>query len=425
MRLLPAFAEGSAPTVEWLFLDLNSYFASVEQQERPELRGRPIGIVPLITENTCCIAASYEAKAYGVKTGVNVAEAKLLCPHIELVEARPKLYVEYHHRIVEAVNSCIPVTSVMSVDEMACKLMGRERALPNATTLALDIKQSLRTVGATLRCSVGLAPNRYLSKIASDLCKPDGLTAFLLRDLPQALYCLKLSDLVGVGRAMEKRIHGSGITTVEQLCQLSPEQMRRIWNSVLGERLWHWLRGADFHSPEFKRKSLGKQHVLPPKYRTREQAFFVALKLLHVSAANLRKLKMWAGGIGAVVEFLKKRPARFDGEGVDVPAWKAHMRIHECRDTVILQGHLTKLWDSCPTQEPLQVGIWLFNLVPDELHTLSLFEDDEKRHRISTVVDELNQRYGQNAVYFGGIHSVLDSAPTRISFTSIPDVDDF
>jgi DNA polymerase-4 len=224
---------------------------------------------------------------------------------------------------------------------------------------------------------------------------------------------------------MEKRIHGNGITTVEQLCQLSPEQMRRIWNSVLGERLWHWLRGADFHSPEFKRKSLGKQHVLPPKYRTREQAFFVALKLLHVSAANLRKLKMWAGGIGAVVEFLKKRPARFDGEGEEVPAWKAHMRIHECRDTVILQGHLTKLWDSCPTQEPLQVGIWLFNLVPDELHTLSLFEDDEKRHRISTVVDELNQRYGQNAVYFGGIHSVLDSAPTRISFTSIPDVDDF
>jgi DNA polymerase-4 len=128
-------------------LDHTLYFASVEQQERPELRGRPIGIVPLITENTCCIAASYEAKAYGVKTGVSVKEAKLLCPHIELVEARPKLYVEYHHRIVEAVNSCIPVTSVMSVDEMACKLMGRERALQNATTIAVDIKQSLRTVG--------------------------------------------------------------------------------------------------------------------------------------------------------------------------------------------------------------------------------------------------------------------------------------
>ena len=113
--------------------------------------------------------------------------------------------------------------------------------------------------------------------------------------------------------------------------------MRGIWNSVLGERLWHWLRGADFHDPEFKRKSLGKQHVLAPKYRTREQAFCVALKLLHISATNLRKLKMWAGGIGAGVKFLKKRPVRFSDEGVDAPEWKAHMRIPECRDTVNLQ----------------------------------------------------------------------------------------
>jgi DNA polymerase-4 len=101
------------------------------------------------------------------------------------------------------------------------------------------------------------------------------------------------------------------------------------------------------------------------------------------------------------------------------------MRIPECRDTVILQRHLTELWESCPAHEPLQVGVWLFNLVPDELHTLSLFDDDEKRYRLSVIADELNRRYGQNAVYFGGIHSVLDSAPTRISYTSIPDVEDF
>jgi DNA polymerase-4 len=101
-----------------------------------------------MTEHTCCIAASYEAKTYGVKTGTGVAEARSLCPHIVLVEARPKLYVDYHHRIVAAVNGCIPVTNVMSVDEMACRLMGRERALPNATQLVFDMKQALR--GAAL-----------------------------------------------------------------------------------------------------------------------------------------------------------------------------------------------------------------------------------------------------------------------------------
>ena len=207
MRLLPPIVDPKTPTVEWLFLDLNSYFASVEQQERVELRGRPVGIVPITgTDHTCCIAASYEAKAYGVKTGIGVGEARTLCSYLEIVEARPKLYVEYHQRILAAVNHCLPVTTVMSVDEMAFRLMGRERALSNATRLAMDMKDALRGVGDTLRCSVGLAPNRYLAKLASDMLKPDGLTVLLQRDLPRALYRLKLSDIIGVGSSMEKRI---------------------------------------------------------------------------------------------------------------------------------------------------------------------------------------------------------------------------
>ena len=102
--------------LNWLFVDMNSYFASVEQDSRPELRGLPIAIVPMMADTTCCLAASYEAKALGVKTGTIVSDAKQLCPGLVLVEARHELYVEYHHRIVEAVESCIPVTAVMSVD---------------------------------------------------------------------------------------------------------------------------------------------------------------------------------------------------------------------------------------------------------------------------------------------------------------------
>jgi len=107
----------------------------VEQDARPELRGRPVGIVPMMADTTCCIAASYEAKAFGVKTGTIVSDAKRMCPGIQLVEARHELYVAYHHRIVEAVESCLPVTAVLSVDEMACRLMGRERPLLAAMKL--------------------------------------------------------------------------------------------------------------------------------------------------------------------------------------------------------------------------------------------------------------------------------------------------
>src|SRR6201997_5412248 len=167
---------GDAPRLQWLFLDLNSYLASVEQELRPELRDRPMAVVPLLADTTCCIAASYEAKKYGVRTGTQVGEAKRLCPGIVLVEARHEVYVDYHHRIVEAVESCVPVTSVMSIDEMACRLIGREQPLLAALELAAKVKLAVRQkAGETLCCSVGLAPNRYLAKVASDMEKPDGL----------------------------------------------------------------------------------------------------------------------------------------------------------------------------------------------------------------------------------------------------------
>jgi len=241
---------------------------------------------------------------------------------------------------------------VMSVDEMACRLMGRERAVANATKLAVDIKEAIRSVGETLRCSVGLAPNRYLAKLASDMLKPDGMTVLLQRDLPQALFRLNLRDLIGVNHAMERRINAHGIMSVEQLCQLTALQMQKAWGSVLGERMWHWLRGADFNDPESERKSIGHQHVLGPEYRTRQQSFLVAQKLLQHTAARLRRLNLWAGGIGSFVEFMGSRYGNADEPTVE--PWKAQPYIYECRDTFTLQHHLAKLWESCPEGKPLR-----------------------------------------------------------------------
>src|ERR1700756_1477315 len=176
------------PCLNWLFVDLNSYFASVEQEVRPDLRGRPVGVVPMMADTTCCIAASYEAKAFGVRTGTIVADAKRMCPDIVLVEARHELYVDYHHRVVEAVESCLPVTAVLSIDEMACRLMGRERPLLAALELGPRVEwRRHERAGPLLRSSVGLATNRYLAKIASDMEKPDGLVALPLAVLPEAL----------------------------------------------------------------------------------------------------------------------------------------------------------------------------------------------------------------------------------------------
>src|ERR1035441_7333273 len=170
----------SGPLLNWLFVDMNSFFASVEQDARPELRGRPVGIVPMMADTTCCIAASYEAKAFGVKTRTIVADAKRMCPGLVLVEARHELYVQYHHRIVEAVESCLPVSAVLSIDEMACRLMGRERPLLAALALGRQVKaRILERGGPMIRRSVGLATNPYLAKVGSDMEKPDGLVGLI------------------------------------------------------------------------------------------------------------------------------------------------------------------------------------------------------------------------------------------------------
>ncbi|MCU1320164.1 MAG: polymerase, partial [Edaphobacter sp.] len=202
----------------FLHIDLNSFFASVEQQLHPEYRGRPLAVVPTMADTTCCIAASYEAKELGIKTGTQVGEAKKKCPGIVLIEGNHTEYAKYSKAIADTVELCCPVAHTPSIDEMVCELMGREQEPPRARKIALEIKQSIyKNVGVALRCSIGMAPNRYLAKIASDMQKPDGLIGLLPSQLPRAIAHLELRDLPGVGARTEVRLHAKGITTMEQL----------------------------------------------------------------------------------------------------------------------------------------------------------------------------------------------------------------
>ncbi len=188
---------------------------------------------------------SYEAKAFGVKTGTQVGEAKKLCPGIILIAGDHADYAQYSHDIGEAVELACPVSHRPSIDEMVCQLMGREQEPPRARQIALEIKQSIyKNVGVALRCSIAWPPNRYLAKIASDMQKPDGLIGLLPSQLPRAIAHLALRDLPGVGARTEARLNAKGVTTMEQLLALDHNQMNKLFDSVWGNRMYHWLRGA-------------------------------------------------------------------------------------------------------------------------------------------------------------------------------------
>lgn len=419
------------PQLRWLLLDLNSYFASVEQELRPELRGRPVAVVPVMADTTCAIAASYEAKAFGVRTGTRVGDAKRMCPGIELVEARHDVYVDYHNRIVEAVERCVPVSAVLSIDEMASSLIGREQPLSSALDLAKRIKLSIReNVGSTLRCSIGLAPNRYLAKIASDLQKPDGLVALTPDQLPSALSRLTLRDLPGVGARMEKRLNEQGIRTMAQLLALDREHLNRVWGSINGEKLWYWLRGEDFQDAELEhQKSISHSHVLPPDLRTDDGCYAVAHKLLHKAAMRLRTARLWTTNVSLTIKYATARGESQHSSGIHQSVWSEGLSVIECQDNQTLIEALQKLWSARPQDEkhrkPFYVGVRLGNLVPDHLHTLSLFsslETETRRNRLTSTMDALNQKYGTATLFPASMLLARAAAPTRIAFTSIPDL---
>jgi DNA polymerase-4 len=430
----------ASPEVNWLFLDLNSYFASVEQEVRPELRNRPVAVVPSLVNTTCCIAASYEAKDRGVKTGTMVKEARELCPEIVFVEGRHELYTEYHHKIIEAVWSCIPVTAVLSVDEMACRLIGRERPLLAAIDLARRIKDAIRKqVGSTLRCSIGLAPNRYLAKIGTDMEKPDGLVVLTKDVLKEALPSLQLRDLPGVGPRMEKRLNEKGVHSMTDLLLIldrehGREQTGELWGSVWGERMWHWLRGDDFDLEETEHaKSMGHQHVLAPEFRNPESAWAVAHKLLHKAAMRMRKDKLWASRIGISIAFVGE--GRIRGSSPFGPSrsesWSAEIRLLECQDNATLIGALRKLWEHRPRgpqhQQPFFLSVVLGDLVPDALHSLTLFDAQDgsvERLRLAETMDTLNNKYGLSTLAPATMLTAFKAAPTRIAFHSVPELFD-
>ncbi|MEG9431252.1 DNA polymerase Y family protein [Terriglobus sp. ADX1] len=421
----------------FLHVDLNSFFASVEQELHPEYRDRPIAVVPTFADTTVAIAASYEAKALGIKTGTRVADMKRLCPDIILVEGDHSSYAEFSHKIHDAVDRICPVAHVPSIDEVACQLIGREQEPPRARQIALDIKQAIRDdVGKTLRCSIGMAPNRYLAKIASDMQKPDGLIGLLPSQLPRALAHLDLRDLPGVGARTEQMLHRKGVTTMTQLLDLKREEMHKLWNSVWGDRLYHWLRGHNTGDdgaplPSEMQKSLGHSHVLGPEYRNLQGAWAIAHKLLHKAAMRLRMEKMCAGSLALTIRYQltreqaeQKNKVRHHQSGIKHDGWGMEARFPTCQDTLTLLEMLQKLWQQQPTgpeyQRPFFIGVTLGRLINEDEQQPTLFADPDNRNELSRTLDKLNQKYGHTTLHFAGMLPARESAPTRIAFTQIP-----
>jgi DNA polymerase-4 len=250
-----------------------------------------------------------------------------------------------------------------------------------------------------------------LAKTAADMQKPDGLTLIGVNELPQRLHGLKLRDFCGIGRQMEQRLERAGLETVEKMCAASEDQLGRVWGSpILGSAWYRKLRGEDVAEPPMQRRTVSHSHVLPPELRREETARRVLIRLVHKVGMRLRNLRYWAKRLDIHVTYLGDR------------FWQGGARLPPTQDTLTFINVVNDLWTRKPPGRLLKIGVVLSELVAHRNTSGSLWEAERQRHSLSRVMDDVNQRFGAHAVYFGGMHDMQDQAPSRIAFTNIPDL---
>lgn len=408
-------------TIEWLYLDFDGFFASVEQAHDSRLRGRPVGVVPYEGEKTCIIACSREAKARGVKNIMSVEHARNICRDLVLVPQKPDLYRRAHNALISEIASIIPIGTIKSIDELACRLDEGQRRDP--VRLAEQIKRTIRyNIGATITCSIGFAANRHLAKIASDTQKPDGLTIWHPHMLPGPLLRVQLDDIPGVGRRMKNKLLLSHITSTEELLNISAKQARAIWRSVTGERLWYALHGYDIASEPTERGQFGHARVLPPEQRAMPEARDIARLLLIKAARRMRRAGFYCSGLNLWVHSFDNR-------------WGRYRSLPQVQDDQALLSALSVMWSELETlvthrTKIMRVGIALGDLTPAGQRQLDMLMDDDqerkKWERLNQLIDDLNSRYGKTVTSLGcWAPPAGGNVGGKISFTRIPSADDF
>ncbi len=423
------------PGIKWLFMDLNSYFASVEQQEQPALRGKPVAVTPMETDYTCAIAASYEAKAYGIKTGTIIKDAKKMCPHLKCTLARHDFYVAYHHKILKEVIKHTPINKVWSIDELSSRLPPGKRNIDAAKKTASNIRNGIwDNVGEAINCSIGFAPNSLLAKIACEMQKPNGLTILSQEDLPDALFSLKLTDIPGIGRNIERRLNKTGISSIEDFWNTSPKHARKIFGSVQGERFWYLLHGYDFEQPATKSSMIGHSRILDPNLRAPEKAKQILRKLTIKASHRLRNKTFHTRTISVSlrtksgIKLSKKLP------------------IQATQDPFTLLEYVDALWAEMihyaeRNHDPFhgalkikKVSVVFFNLITANMVTDDMFLSSAETSRAVSVKNEsltqaleiLQNKYQKEVVSLGTPPKTSAGyVGTKIAFARVPDTKEF
>lgn len=380
-----------------MYVDMNSFFASCEQQLRPELRGRPVGVTAGDKYYSVIVAPSIEAKKYGVKTGMRVNECRHLCPGLAAVPARPVEYRKAHVAIMSVLKRYCDDVLAKSIDEAAMNLTSYRFVYKDLPALARRVKDDLRReVGEFVKCSIGIAPNTFLAKLATDMQKPDGLVELTPENLDDRLASLCLTDLPGIGSRNARRLELMGIKTPLQMRHTSQSLLRKAFGGVVGY-YWHCrlnFAEVDFYSSGYR--GMSATRMVAPDHRTPAKLQALLISLCTKLEQRLVKAGMYCRSASAFIRY---------SNGT---SWEAKLRLGAAvQDATELRQYIVQEMERFSAERkcgPLftagvkQTGIAISDFIPEEGLLYSLFDNRMQWDKLRKVIYGIKDQYGKYAV---------------------------
>ena len=395
-----------------MHVDLNSCFATIEQQANPLIRGKPMVVAAYTTGRGCILAASVEAKRLGIKTGMRVSEGKNLYPCLVVLPPDPEKYRWVNRKLRVLLSSYTPYLSVESIDEMVMDLAHapRKDTISVANEIKLRIKQE---IGEWLTVSIGIAPNRYLAKVASGLHKPDGLDVITKENIEEILTGLRLEDLCGIKEGNAGRLRFMNIKTPVEFFRATAVALIRALHSKTGWNWWQRLHGYEtipFDVPE--QKTYGQSFALGTfRVSSDPELTKIMTQLIVKMGRRLRGAGFVAHGVSVSLLF------------GDYSHWVKNARRCEplFADSDFL-GEARRLLIQAPAKPIRILAVTSFLLTPRGTGQIGLWNMDERKWKITDALDAIADRWGEFTVIPGRMLAMEQKVLDRIAFGRVSEL---
>lgn len=399
-----------------MHIDLNSCFATIEQQARPLLRGRPVAVTNRLTPYCCIVTASYEAKRQGVTVGMRFDHAKKLIPDLIMIETDPPKYHHVYRKLTNIMKDYSPKVMMKSIDEGLIDFHGTREYMNTRPLedIGMEIKERLKKeVGCWMRCNVGIGPNRFLAKTAASLHKPDGLDVITYKNLRDVYKTLKLTDLTGIAQNFEARLMSVGITNPIEFLEAQSTVLRRmVFKSICGDDWYKRLRGYEVDDVEWDTKTVGRQYVLDRRNLRFEEILQRLHYLCETTGMKLRYKGKEARGVYVY--------ARMD-DGSKWYSRKMYTSPFFLNEEIYLRA--LKQFSKVPRDNGVrirEIGISCYGLEGSNKSQPSIFDELINKERwVGEAVDDVNNRYGEFTLHSADTLNVKDIVKQKIPFGGV------